>query len=41
MERSSTERDGVVLVVGSGGRVYREYLLASASQRRPLWLQLE
>src|SRR5438034_9449645 len=32
------EREGVVLVVGSGGRVYREYLLASASQRRPLWL---
>jgi hypothetical protein len=30
--------DGVVLVVGSGGRRYREYLLAGAARRRPLWL---
>jgi biotin carboxylase len=30
--------DGVVLVVGSGGRRYREYLLVGASRRRPLWL---
>src|SRR5438034_607459 len=30
--------DGIVLVVGSGGRLYREYLLASAARRRPLWL---
>jgi biotin carboxylase len=29
---------GTVLVVGSGGRHYREYLLASAARRRPLWL---
>jgi biotin carboxylase len=29
---------GVVLVVGSGARVYREYLLSGASGRRPLWL---
>jgi biotin carboxylase len=32
------EDDGVVLVVGSGLRFYREYLLASAGQRRRLWL---
>ncbi|WP_412543297.1 ATP-grasp domain-containing protein [Longispora sp. K20-0274] len=30
--------DGLVLVVGSGIRAYREYLLASAAQRRPVWL---
>jgi biotin carboxylase len=30
--------DGVTLVVGSGGQLYREYILASAAQRRPLWL---
>jgi predicted ATP-grasp superfamily ATP-dependent carboligase len=30
--------DGVVLVVGSGGRRYREYLLVGAARRRPLWL---
>jgi biotin carboxylase len=29
---------GVVLVIGSGARVYREYLLSSAASRRPLWL---
>jgi biotin carboxylase len=29
---------GVVLVVGSGGRLYREYLMAGAAQRHPLWL---
>lgn len=28
----------VLLVIGSAGRVYREYLLRSASQRVPLWL---
>ncbi|MGY0231544.1 ATP-grasp domain-containing protein [Longispora urticae] len=29
---------GHVLVVGSGIRAYREYLLASAARRRPVWL---
>jgi len=29
---------GTVLILGSGGRPYREYLLASACQRRRLWL---
>jgi biotin carboxylase len=29
---------GVVLVIGSGARVYREYLLSSAAGRHPLWL---
>jgi biotin carboxylase len=28
----------LVLLVGSGGRTYREYLLAGAAQRHPLWL---
>ncbi|MFG2043622.1 ATP-grasp domain-containing protein [Dactylosporangium sp. NPDC048998] len=32
------EDQRTVLVVGSGGRQYREYLLASAARRRPLWL---
>ncbi len=32
------DHEGVVLVIGSGGRPYREYLLASACRRRPLWL---
>jgi biotin carboxylase len=32
------EDEGVVLVVGSGGQVYREYLLAGAAERRPAWL---
>src|SRR5947209_7911722 len=31
-------QDSVVLVIGSGGRAYREYLLAGAAQRHPLWL---
>ncbi len=30
--------DGVVLVVGSGRGTYREYLLAGAAARAPLWL---
>jgi hypothetical protein len=30
--------DGVVLLIGSGRQLYRRYLLAGASQRRPLWL---
>jgi biotin carboxylase len=30
--------DDVVLVVGSGGRAYREYLLRGAASRRPVWL---
>jgi biotin carboxylase len=30
--------DGVVLVIGCGRRRYREYLLASAASRHPLWL---
>lgn len=30
--------DGIVLVIGSGAQRYREYLLASAGRRRPLWL---
>jgi biotin carboxylase len=32
------DREGIVLVVSSAGQHYREYLLASASRRRPLWL---
>jgi biotin carboxylase len=32
------DREGIVLVVGSAGQHYREYLLGSASRRRPLWL---
>ncbi|RSM72437.1 ATP-binding protein [Amycolatopsis sp. WAC 01375] len=30
--------EGVVLVIGCGARPYREYLLASAGHRHPLWL---
>jgi biotin carboxylase len=30
--------EGVVLVIGCGRRPYREYLLASAATRHPLWL---
>ncbi len=30
--------EGVVLVIGCGRRLYREYLLASAATRHPLWL---
>ncbi len=30
--------EGVVLLVGSGGRRYREYLMAGAARRHPLWL---
>src|SRR5262245_44816859 len=29
---------GVVLLIGSGRQLYRQYLLEGASQRRPLWL---
>ncbi len=32
------QADGVVLVIGCGRRPYREYLLASAAGRHPLWL---
>lgn len=32
------DADGVVLLIGSGRRAYREYLLAGASSRCPLWL---
>jgi biotin carboxylase len=30
--------ESVMLVVGSGGRLYREYLLAGAAERRAVWL---
>lgn len=30
--------DGVVLLIGSGQQLYRQYLIEGASQRRPLWL---
>jgi biotin carboxylase len=30
--------EGVVLLIGCGRRLYREYLLASAATRHPLWL---
>src|SRR5690242_17275117 len=30
--------DGILLVMGSGDRQYREYLIAAAAQRHPLWL---
>ncbi|GGS42902.1 ATP-grasp domain-containing protein [Actinokineospora fastidiosa] len=33
-----SEPDGVVLVIGCGMRPYREYLLASAAKRHPLWM---
>lgn len=29
---------GVLLVIGSGDQLYREYMLASAAQEHPLWL---
>ena len=28
----------VLIVIGSGSRLYREYLLAAAAQRHPVWL---
>lgn len=31
-------RDGIVLLIGSGQQVYREYLMKGASRRRSLWL---
>jgi biotin carboxylase len=37
-EGKVTSENEVLLVVGSGGRAYREYLLAGAAQRRRLWL---
>lgn len=33
--------ESVVLVIGCGRRPYREYLLASAAARHPLWLLSE
>ncbi|MFI9170093.1 ATP-grasp domain-containing protein [Streptomyces lincolnensis] len=30
--------NGIVLLIGSGGQQYREYLLASAAERAPIWL---
>lgn len=36
--RYGVDKNSILLVVGSGGRRYREYLLASAAQRRALWL---
>jgi biotin carboxylase len=33
-----TSAEGVVLVIGCGRRLYREYLLSSAAARHPLWL---
>jgi biotin carboxylase len=34
----AVDREGVVLVIGSANKHYREYLLDSASRRQPLWL---
>lgn len=34
----ATDSDGVVLLIGSGLRPYRQYLMEQASQRYPLWL---
>jgi biotin carboxylase len=38
MSATGNGNGSVVLVVGSGGQLYREYLLASAAQRHPVWL---
>ena len=38
MSAAGTEDRGVVLVVGSGGQLYREYLLRGAAERHPVWL---
>ncbi|MGW7460466.1 ATP-grasp domain-containing protein [Streptomyces sp. NPDC054797] len=35
---ASLPDDGVVILVGSGQRAYREYLLAGAARRRPVWI---
>ncbi|MFG2231743.1 ATP-grasp domain-containing protein [Streptomyces sp. NPDC048723] len=35
---TSPTDDGVVILVGSGQRAYREYLLAGAARRRPIWV---
>ncbi|MCM9080649.1 MULTISPECIES: ATP-grasp domain-containing protein [Streptomyces] len=35
---SNPTDDGVVILVGSGQRAYREYLLAGAARRRPIWI---
>jgi len=37
-EGPSSNPEGVVLLIGCGWRPYREYLLASAASRHPLWL---
>ncbi|MER6251762.1 ATP-grasp domain-containing protein [Streptomyces sp. NPDC001584] len=37
-EDASPTDDGVVILVGSGQRAYREYLLAGAARRRPIWI---
>ncbi|MFD8889151.1 ATP-grasp domain-containing protein [Streptomyces sp. NPDC059566] len=37
-EDAKTTDDGVVILVGSGQRAYREYLLAGAARRRPIWI---
>jgi biotin carboxylase len=37
-EANGAEADGVVLVIGCGRRLYREYLMASAAARHRLWL---
>src|SRR4030081_571679 len=36
MQRNSD--DGVVLLIGSGRRAYREYLIRGLASRAPLWL---
>ena len=36
MQRSND--DGVVLLIGSGRRAYRQYLIAGLASRAPLWL---
>ncbi|MFD1830232.1 ATP-grasp domain-containing protein [Streptomyces desertarenae] len=36
--QSAGPHDGVLVVVGSGIRLYREYLLAGAAAEHPLWL---
>src|SRR5581483_5124787 len=37
-EANGAEAGGVVLVIGCGRRLYREYLMASAAARHRLWL---
>src|SRR5258705_530172 len=38
MEHEMNATEGVVLVIGCGMQPYREYLLASAAGRHPLWM---